>query len=166
MDETATNEIEQYFPLVWSIARKYAGLRKERCRDDSDIYSEGLLGLLKGLETYDETRKTTIQTWIRSTVTWQIRDYLRLGKSKILNSTEFPELIAAKEPEPMHFDDVAKLRQCAETLENPKLRRILELRIDGKTWQEIGDSIGRSKQAVEQIFNRRVLPVLQERFRC
>jgi RNA polymerase sigma factor (sigma-70 family) len=158
--------LQRFFPLVWSIARKYAVFRYEPYREDSDVYSEGLIGLLKAVETYDSSRTASLETWITSCVKWQIRDYLKLRKSRLLTQSEFIDETPAKEHETAAFDDIAKLRDSVELFTDPKLRRIFELRIDGKTLQEIADELKCSKQAIDGLFQRRILPVLKERFLC
>ena len=77
---------------------------------------------------------------------------------------EFAEHIEAKDCETTNYDDLEKLARSVELFPQEKLRSILSQRIDGKTWREIGDSLKCSKQAVEQLFTLRILPVLRMHF--
>jgi len=57
-----TEIIEQYTPLVHKIVRKYAWMAPAHSRED--LVQEGLLGVVKALETFDVTRGTRLMTWV------------------------------------------------------------------------------------------------------
>jgi RNA polymerase sigma factor (sigma-70 family) len=151
---------KQHYPLVWSIARKYS---REQNAEDSDAFAEGLLAMAKAVESYDPEKPASLTTWIQNNVKWAMLDYYRLRKSKAFQCVESPELIADDHPEKADYDLIQNLRESAE-LFTGKLRSIFIGRLNGLTFAEIGDSLGCSKQAAEQLFHRRVLPVLQDRF--
>jgi len=151
---------EQHFALVWSIARKYS---RENNSEDSDAFAEGLLAMAKAVESYDAEKPASLTTWIRSNVNWALLDYHKLRKSKAFNCVESPELIVDDHREKADYDSIEKLRGSVDLFDG-RLRAIFVGRLDGLTFAEIGDSLGCSKQAAEQLFHRRVLPVLQARF--
>jgi len=151
---------EQHYPLVWSIARKYS---RENNAEDSDAFAEGLLAMAKAVESYSPDQSASLATWITSNVKWALLDYYRLRKSKAFSCIESPELIADDDRGKADYDSLQKLRESAE-LFTGKLRSIFVGRLNGLTFGQIGDELGCSKQAAEQLFHRRVLPVLQERF--
>ena len=151
---------KQHYPLVWSIARKYS---RENNSEDSDAFAEGLLAMAKAVESYDPEKPASLTTWIRSNVNWALLDWYRLRKSKAFSCVESPELIADDHREPADFDLISQLRGSVDLFDG-RLRAIFVGRLDGLTFAEIGDSLGCSKQAAEQLFQRRVLPVLQARF--
>jgi RNA polymerase sigma factor (sigma-70 family) len=157
-------DIKQHFPLVWSIARSFAREKRETHRDDSDAFAEGLLHLLKALETYDPKHGASLQTWIGINVKHGINTWRKLRCSSVNDHIEFAENIEAKHCETTNYDDLEKLACSVDLFPQEKLRSILSQRIDGKTWREIGDSLKCSKQAAEQLFTLRILPVLRMHF--
>mgnify|MGYP006279804145 CR=1 FL=1 len=54
--------IEQYTPLVHKIVNKYAWMSPTHSRDD--LVQEGLLGVVKAIETFDLERGTRFMTWV------------------------------------------------------------------------------------------------------
>jgi RNA polymerase sporulation-specific sigma factor len=54
--------VEQYTPLVHKIVNKYAWMSPIHSRDD--LVQEGLLGVVKAIETFDLTRGTRFMTWV------------------------------------------------------------------------------------------------------
>lgn len=54
--------VEQYTPLVHKIVNKYAWMSPKHSRDD--LVQEGLLGVVKALETFDLERGYQFMTWV------------------------------------------------------------------------------------------------------
>ena len=54
--------VEQYTPLVHKIVNKYAWMSPAHSRED--LVQEGLLGVVKAIETFDLTRGTRFMTWV------------------------------------------------------------------------------------------------------
>lgn len=54
--------VEQYTPLVHKIVNKYAWMAPKHTRDD--LVQEGLLGVVKALETFDLDRGYRFMTWV------------------------------------------------------------------------------------------------------
>ena len=57
-----TAVVEQYTPLVHKIVNKYAWMSPKHSRDD--LVQEGLLGIVKALETFDLERGYQFMTWV------------------------------------------------------------------------------------------------------
>ena len=57
-----TKIVEQYTPLVHKIVNKYAWMSPTHARED--LVQEGLLGIVKAIETFDLTRGTRFMTWV------------------------------------------------------------------------------------------------------
>ena len=74
--------VEQYTPLVQKIVNKYAWMSPSHSRED--LVQEGLLGVVKAIETFDLTRGTRFMTWVypqvRGAVQGVARRDLRLPK--------------------------------------------------------------------------------------
>jgi RNA polymerase sporulation-specific sigma factor len=57
-----TKIVEQYTPLVHKIVNKYAWMSPAHARED--LVQEGLLGIVKAIETFDLTRGTRFMSWV------------------------------------------------------------------------------------------------------
>ena len=57
-----TRIVEQYTPLVHKIVNKYAWMSPAHARED--LVQEGLLGVVKAIETFDLERGTRFMTWV------------------------------------------------------------------------------------------------------
>jgi DNA-directed RNA polymerase specialized sigma24 family protein len=125
--------------------------------------SKMIIPMAKAVESYDPKKPASLTTWIQNNVKWAMLDNYRLRKSKAFQCVESPELIADDHPEKADYDLISQLRGSVDLFDG-KIRAIFAGRLDGLTFAEIGDSLGCSKQAAEQLFHRRVLPVLQDRF--
>jgi len=65
--------IEEFFPLVEKIARKYA----KRGVDIDDLRQQGMIGLLNAFQLYDENRKETFGVFVSKHIDGAIKHYLR-----------------------------------------------------------------------------------------
>ena len=54
--------VNQYTPLVHKIVNKYAWMSPSHSRED--LVQEGLLGVVKAIETFDLNRGTRFMTWV------------------------------------------------------------------------------------------------------
>jgi len=57
-----TSIVEQYTPLVHKIVNKYAWMAPKHSRED--LVQEGLLGIVKAIETFDLSRGYRFMTWV------------------------------------------------------------------------------------------------------
>lgn len=57
-----TRIVEQYTPLVHKIVNKYAWMSPAHSRED--LVQEGLIGVVKALETFDPARGYRFMTWV------------------------------------------------------------------------------------------------------
>lgn len=61
-----TTIVKQYTPLVHKIVNKYSWMAPNHSRED--LVQEGLLGIVKAIETFDLGRGTRFMTWVYPTV--------------------------------------------------------------------------------------------------
>jgi RNA polymerase sporulation-specific sigma factor len=73
-----TKIVEQYTPLVHKIVRKYAWMAPSHSRED--LIQEGLLGVVKAIETFDISRGTRLMTWIYPQVRGAVQGVARKEK--------------------------------------------------------------------------------------
>lgn len=57
-----TKIVEQYTPLVHKIVNKYAWMSPQHSRED--LVQEGLIGIVKAIETFNPDRGTRFMTWV------------------------------------------------------------------------------------------------------
>jgi RNA polymerase sporulation-specific sigma factor len=75
-DEKAiTAIVEQYTPLVHKIVNKYAWMSPKHSRED--LVQEGLLGVVKALETFDLKRGYKFMTWVYPQVRGAVQSIAR-----------------------------------------------------------------------------------------
>jgi RNA polymerase sporulation-specific sigma factor len=60
--KSITAVVEQYTPLVHKIVNRYAWMSPSHSRED--LVQEGLMGVVKAIETFDINRKVVPMTWI------------------------------------------------------------------------------------------------------
>ena len=70
--------VEQYTPLVNKIVNKYAWMSSKHSRED--LVQEGLLGVVKALETFDLTRGYRFMTWVYPQVRGAVQGVARREK--------------------------------------------------------------------------------------
>ena len=152
------DNIEKHFPLVWSIARSFSREQSE----DSDAYAEGLLHLFHAAKTYDPERGN-FATWARTLVLNGLRQWRKKrGNARLLGSDvdqETPETERCDYP----IEQAKRLYAAAGEIDGTD-GEILRARLNGETFDVISQRLGVSKQAVEQRFNRRVMPQLRSAF--
>lgn len=157
------DNIEKHFPLVWSICRKYAAYRGENSPDDSEAFAEGLYWLASAAKSYDPNRGVKFTTYAFHVIRFGLIGWAKQRKTHRLDLLGEFDDPADKQADSYQYDSLEKLARCVDLFDG-RLRDIVAGRLDGLTWKEIGIRCGCSKQAAEQLFQRRILPRLQEQF--
>jgi RNA polymerase sporulation-specific sigma factor len=67
--------VKQYTPLVHKIVSKYAWMSPKHSRED--LVQEGLLGIVKAIETFDLDRGTRFMTWVYPNVRGAVQGVAR-----------------------------------------------------------------------------------------
>ena len=75
---SVTKIVEQYTPLVHKIVQKYSWMSPAHSRED--LVQEGLLGVVKALETFDLSRGTRFMTWVYPQVRGAVQGVARKEK--------------------------------------------------------------------------------------
>jgi len=70
-----TEVVEQYTPLVHKIVNKYAWMAPAHSRDD--LVQEGLMGIVKAIETFDFSRGYRFMTWVYPKVRGAVQSVAR-----------------------------------------------------------------------------------------
>lgn len=164
---SAANKIVlAYRPLVEGVARKLGDGR----RTDDDLVSEGNIGLLRALETFDPERGFRFSAYAVFWVRARIIEFVRSNKSVVRPSrrqapAQPDSAIGDLEPDDVTVDErivtdieVAHLRDKLDDILHSVLhereRHIFTARHlsdDAPTLQQIGDELGISGERVRQI---------------
>ena len=153
--------VMRYMRLARACARPYflAG------GDSEDLLQEAMVGLLKAIREYDDTREVTFRTFaevcvknrIRSAVTAASRDkHAPLNHSVPMEEQPLLEKDHVSDPEELFISREEEAERL-ETL-NRKLssleQRILSLYLHGFSYREIGEQVGRTDKSVDNAVQR------------
>lgn len=73
--------VKQYEPLITFIINRYF-------QGDMDHYDLGMIGLIKGIKSFDDSKKTKLKTYLYNCILYEIRQECR--KKYKYDSKEFP----------------------------------------------------------------------------
>ena len=149
---------EDHLGLVCWIASRF--VPKHIPIQDSEEYSDGVMGLLRAVEKYNpELHKTEFSTYafdvIRTAIIqgWRKKNQKRLVTANIsLSDPELQKLIPQKENTSFpKLLEMIKAPRPGETEQDKFNKEVLiEHYIDGKTWTDIGKERGFTKAWIQQ----------------
>jgi RNA polymerase sporulation-specific sigma factor len=73
-----TSVVKQYTPLVHKIVNRYSWMAPQHSRED--LVQEGLMGIVKAIQTFDITRKCQPMTWVYPQVRGAVQGVARKDK--------------------------------------------------------------------------------------
>ncbi len=173
-NENATIElINKYKGMILIILKDFLKKYKIVGIEISDLYQEGLIGLLNAIETYDKDRDVTFYTYanacIKSSIITTIRSTFT-QKNRILNTSysldkmfedsenNFYEIFKDEREEPnkklIDHEETIELtnRIKSKLIENEKV--IFELKLQGLDNKEIAELIDKDRKYVENTIFR------------
>ncbi len=173
-NENATIElINKYKGMILIILKDFLKKYKIVGIEISDLYQEGLIGLLNAIETYDKDRDVTFYTYanacIKSSIITTIRSTFA-QKNRILNTSysldkmfedsenNFYEIFKDEREEPnkklIDYEETVELtnRIKSKLSENEKV--IFELKLQGLDNKEISELIDKDRKYVENTIFR------------
>ncbi len=153
--------VMRYMRLARACARPYflAG------GDSEDLLQEAMVGLLKAIREYDETRDVSFRTFaevcvknrIRSAVTAASRDkHAPLNHSVPMEEQPLLEKDHASDPEELFInrEEEAERLEALNRKLSPLEQRILSLYLHGFSYREIGEQVGRTDKSVDNAVQR------------
>lgn len=173
-NEEAENKlIEKYKGLILGIIKEYISNAQIKGLEISDLYQEGLLGLLNAIKSFSEVKDTTFYTYaltcIKASIISEIRRTLT-QKNKVLNESysldnileesekNFYELFKDERQDPnIKMINAFEFEELVNNIKS-KLSKseiyIFELKLQGYNNQEISKILKKDKKYVENTIFR------------
>lgn len=173
-DETATNLIvEKYKPLILKILKDYISEYNIIGIEISDMYQEGLIGLIHAIKTFDKDKDTLFYTYaskcIKTTIMSTIRNTFR-NKNRVLNNSysldflidgqkySLQELFADETNNPDKIleikEEETSITKKLKSLLSDKENEIFELRLKGLSNKEIASLLDKDIKYIENSMYR------------
>jgi len=168
-EEAFTELIDRYSPKINLIIAKYKAKGLQVGLDISDLYQEGLIGLINAIKTYNKDREASFKTYASLVIEREVLDLIKTSdriKYKSLNSAISLDNFSAEETQSLY--NVIEVDQNTPELklineeEKEELKSILtdfelkvyELKIEGKTNKEISTILDRNQRSIENTIQR------------
>ena len=152
--------LENYKGLVNSIARTF--FLKGVDRDD--IVQEGMIGLLKAINTFNLDGEASFITYAHECIKNRLLDYIRNGtrlKNKALSDSLPISVAEDTESRSMTPEEIAINTEELETLKliiitslTDDERKILNMYYDGKSYSQIGEAVGKNSKYVDNALQK------------
>lgn len=173
-DETATNLIvEKYKPLILKILKDYISEYNIIGIEISDMYQEGLIGLIHAIKTFDKDKDTLFYTYaskcIKTTIMSTIRNTFR-NKNRVLNNSysldflidgqkySLQELFADETNNPDKIleikEEETSITKKLKSLLSDKENEIFELRLKDLSNKEIASLLDKDIKYIENSMYR------------
>lgn len=167
-DEAIAKIIERYTPKIRKIIGKYKTKGLALGLDISDLFQEGLIGLISAIKSFDKEKETSFKTYADIIIEREILDILKRNdriKYKTLNSAI--SLDNFKEDETNNLYNFLENNNTPEKeLINKEYEKeliknlakfelkVYELKIEGKTNDEIALILNKPKKSIENTLVR------------
>jgi len=169
-EERAFQElIERYSPKINIIISKYKEKALQIGLDISDLYQEGLIGLVSAIKSYKKDKDTTFKTYADLLIERQVLDAVKkhnrqkntaLNNALSLDSFSVEESISlynvivdeSSQPELqlINEEDIKEVRELLTEFE----QKVYELKLEGKTNNEISIILDKNKRSIENTIQR------------
>lgn len=155
---------ENHIGLVAMIAKPYAAAEKTSLMD-SEVFSDGCLGLMNAIEDFDETLGFQFSTFASKCIRTAIHDGIKRRRRgterryedgtvvKMHVSSECAELKQITDgtvKTAIRHEEESRFYDAMDRLQ-PKWHAVIALRLAGYGQKEIGELMGYSKQRAEQV---------------
>ena len=155
--------LSEYKPLVISISRRYFLVGAE----PEDLVQEGMIGLYKAIQTFDESKQASFKTFATLCINSQIQMTIRnanRSKSKLLNEIMLEDneekmyLVVSMEPNPedkvINQEDFNYVKNEIISKLSLLEKQILKQFLLGKNYAEIAQTLCLDKKSVDNGLNR------------
>lgn len=173
-DKEALNELyNRYLMRVLAAVRARLGAELRGKMESWDIVQDALLASLKNVQNFDQASEGAFLNWLAKIVENRIRDHLDYFHAKKRDHRLEKPLAAPRSAEssfPLDIpdsasvltawtlsEDLARLEKAMDQLPEESRELIVAVKIEGRTYDEIGQSLGKSADAVRMQAKRALL---------
>ncbi len=164
-DKVSDYLMEKYMPLVRIRARALY----LKGGDREDLLQEGMIGLFKAIRDYDPDKKAAFNTFATICITNQMLTAIEASKRKknsVLNNSvslngigeheNNEALLLSDSPEKQFIEKEAlnDLKKRIKEVLSPLENRVFDLFIEGKSYKEIGEILGKEEKSVDNALQR------------
>lgn len=139
--------------------RRLAGIYSKGGFDYDDLFSEGLMGLMNAVKTYDESKGASFSTYSYSCISNRMMNSVK--RSTRIKSSEEPmddelEITSGQSPESilMSSEGEAEIWELAESRLSELERNVLESYLEGKSHAETAEELGITPKSVDNALQR------------
>ncbi len=167
-EEAMTEIIERYNSKIHKIVSNYKEKGLQIGLEISDLYQEGLIGLINAIRTYNQDKEASFKTYASILIERSIMDLIKMNdrvKYKTLNSAiridNFSEsetqslynLIEDKNTPELKLIKEEEMSELISILTEFELK-VYELKTEGKTNTEISLILDRNSRSIENTIQR------------
>ncbi len=173
-NESANEMIfKKYKPLIVETANRLYVYCKKMGVEINDLIQEGMVGLNKAINSFNESHETTFYTYASKCINRSIISYIvRLGrlKNKILNNSVFLELNDEDQsngfgksladnsynPENILISEESK-KEILDIIDNDLTdfeKEVINLKINGFKYKEIADMLGKDVKYIDNCIQK------------
>lgn len=170
-DNEAGNELSlRYRPLIKKCTRPYFLVGG----DEEDLIQEGMMGLVTSMQTYSPDRQCTFKSYAELCIKRRILSAIkaanrfkhmplnyRLSLDEIYSDDEEPNAIIAEarytltpEQQIIREEEIQSLRTLSKSLLSSLENKVLELYLEGLSYEEIAKGIGKPVKSVDSALQR------------
>lgn len=170
-DNEAGNELSlRYRPLIKKCTRPYFLVGG----DEEDLIQEGMMGLVTSMQTYSPDRQCTFKSYAELCIKRRILSAIkaanrfkhmplnyRLSLDEIYSDDEEPNAIIADaryaltpEQQIIREEEMQSLRTLSKSLLSSLENKVLELYLEGLSYEEIAKGIGKPVKSVDSALQR------------
>jgi RNA polymerase sigma-70 factor (subfamily 1) len=172
-DPAALNELYHREGLrVLAAVRARLGAELRQKVESWDIVQDAMLASLKNVSDFEQTSEGAFMKWLNQIVENRIRDhidYFHAGKRDLRQENslparspesslplDIPEKSGVPSPSQMLMlnEDLARLEKALDQLPTEARDLIVAVKLEEQSYQEIGDALGKSADAVRMQVNR------------
>lgn len=170
-DNEAGNELSlRYRPLIKKCTRPYFLVGG----DEEDLIQEGMMGLVTSMQTYSPDRQCTFKSYAELCIKRRILSAIkaanrfkhmplnyRLSLDEIYSDDEEPNAIIADarytltpEQQIIREEEIQSLRTLSKSLLSSLENKVLELYLEGLSYEEIAKGVGKPVKSVDSALQR------------